>query len=65
LITGIKFEPLTEQLVVPSGAPIGSVVGQLKASGASEPTIRYSLHQTSDYLFFAIDPKSGVLTTIK
>ncbi len=63
---GVKFERLNEDLQVRFGSPAGTVVGRLRVTGVS-PTapVRFTLHQSSDHHYFAIDPVKGILTTTK
>ncbi|KAI9556627.1 hypothetical protein GHT06_016417 [Daphnia sinensis] len=71
-IFGLKFDK-SRNLEVTAGAPAGTIVGKLRvisraAGGAlvgENVGINFSLHNSSDYADFHVDPRSGLLSVAR
>lgn len=71
-VAGLQFDQ-SRELVVSQGAPAGTIVGYLNVASrtaggnlaGNNIDIHYSLHNTSDYAEFRLDPKTGLLSTSK
>lgn len=66
-VAGLKFAVEVREFEVATGSPVGTVVGRLRAvgSGSGDEDLVYSLHNSSDHAYFALEPKSGLITTTR
>jgi hypothetical protein len=72
ILLGLKFDK-SRELEVSAGAPPGTIVGKLRvisrAAGGiltrDNVGVNFSLHNSSDYADFHVEPKTGLLSVAK